>query len=154
MGGSSLPSISNDDLEEEEEWVDQGFMGGGEGRLGVKKLGGFLRNLEEERELEGIRDARRVERRLDDQGEEFDEESDEEEEDTVESRRLIMMARMEGVDQGEVKRAFEKKLLELFVDGLDVSALISRLIMIYGLTNCRLYHTMKLISQNLQMETQ
>jgi len=115
MGGSSLPSTSNDDLEEEEEWVDTGFMSGVEGRLGVKKLGGFLRNLQEEREAEGVRDARRFERRLDEQGEEFDEESDEEDEDT----RVAQMRVLQSDNQGEVEIAFEKKLLELFVDGLD-----------------------------------
>lgn len=91
-------------------------MPGKEGRQHVRKLGGFLRGLEEEREMEGVREAKRVERRLDDVGEEFDEESDEEE--TV--PRLAMNGGG-AVDQADVKVAFEKKLLELFLDGLDVS---------------------------------
>ena len=89
-------------------------MPGKEGRQHVKKLGGFLRGLEEEREMEGVREARRVERRLDDVGEEFDEESDEEEGPQVRGNGML-------VDQEEIKVTFQRKLLELFVDGLDVS---------------------------------
>ncbi len=100
----------------------------------MKKLGGFLRGLEEERELEGVREARRVERRLDDLGEEFDEESDEDGElegetildgngnGTLDGRTLGVNGYPGEVDQEEVKVAFERKLLELFVDGLDVSS--------------------------------
>lgn len=70
--------------------------------------------------MEGVRDARRVERRLDEVGEEFDEESSDEEEEDGPVRAMGMVE----VDQKEVERAFEKKLLELFVDGLDVSPFI------------------------------
>lgn len=92
-------------------------------RQHVKKLGGLLRGFEEEREMETMRERKRVERGLDEVGEEFDSESDEE--DGVGGR--IGNARIgagpgvvEGEDQEEVARAFEKKLVELFVDGLDV----------------------------------
>jgi len=133
LGGSSLPPPSAE-VVEEEDWVEQGFMPGKEGRQHVKKLGGFLRGLEEERELEGVREARRVERRLDDLGEEFDEESDEDGElegetildgngnGTLDGRTLGVNGYPGEVDQEEVKVAFERKLLELFVDGLDVSS--------------------------------
>ncbi|WVQ97934.1 hypothetical protein IAU59_005053 [Kwoniella sp. CBS 9459] len=97
----------------------------------VKKLGGFLRLLEEEREAEGIRAAKRMERRLDTEGEEFDEERDEEDDD--EGGRIdvdVQAQRPNGTgaagdrpviaeDQAEVTRLFEKRLLELFLDGLD-----------------------------------
>lgn len=132
MGGSSLPPPSRA-VQEEETWVRDRFLGGelaveGDGdskevRQHVKKLGGLLRGFEEEREMETMRERKRVERGLDEVGEEFDSESDEE--DGVGGR--IGNARIgagpgvvEGEDQEEVARAFEKKLVELFVDGLDV----------------------------------
>lgn len=111
-------------LREEERWVQEQFLGEGDGesRQHVKKLGGLLRGFEEEREAETMRERKRVERRMDEVGEEFDSESDEE--DGVGGR--IGNARLVGVvqekeDQESVIRAFEKKLVELFVDGLDVS---------------------------------
>lgn len=119
LGGSSLPPPSLE-VEEEEDWVTEGFMPGKEGRQHVKKLGGFLRGLEEERELEGVREARKVERRLDDVGEEFDDESDEEDLSVV-ARPAGSSSRVSEQDQDDVKKEFERKLLELFVDGLDVS---------------------------------
>jgi hypothetical protein len=88
----------------------------------VKKLGGLLRAFEEEREVEHVRERKRVERQLDQVGEEFDSESDEE--DGVGGRignTRIGPAVVEEEDQESVARAFEKKLVELFVDGLDVS---------------------------------
>jgi hypothetical protein len=102
-------------------------MPGKEGRQHVKKLGRFLRGLEEEREMEGVREARKVERRLDDVGEEFDEESDEED------GRVPVRVNGE-VDQEDVKVAFERRLLELFVDGLDVrdSSLTAQLKLMEG----------------------
>ncbi len=102
-------------------------MPGKEGRQHVKKLGKFLRGLEEEREMEGVREARKVERRLDDVGEEFDEESDEED------GRVPVRVNGE-VDQEDVKVAFERRLLELFVDGLDVrdSSLTAQLKLMEG----------------------
>lgn len=102
-------------------------MPGKKGRQHVKKLGRFLRGLEEEREMEGVREARKVERRLDDVGEEFDEESDEED------GRVPVRVNGE-VDQEDVKVAFERRLLELFVDGLDVrdSSLTAQLKLMEG----------------------
>lgn len=102
-------------------------MPGKEGRQHVKKLGRFLRGLEEEREMEGVREARKVERRLDDVGEEFDEESDDED------GRVPVRVNGE-VDQEDVKVAFERRLLELFVDGLDVrdSSLTAQLKLMEG----------------------
>ena len=86
--------------------------------LQVNKLGKFLAELEEEREWEDMRNAKRLERRRNQEEEagqeEFEESSDEEEEDP----------RMVGVpaeDQEEVKVLFERRLLEIFLDGLDVS---------------------------------
>jgi hypothetical protein len=118
MGGSSLPPPSAD-VREEERWVEENFLPGKENSQHVKKLGGFLRGLEEEREMEGVVMARRAERRLDDVGEEFDEESDEEE-DVLPDRGAVPGA-LEEKDQAEVREAFEKRILELFVDGMDVS---------------------------------
>ena len=135
MGGTSLPPPTAN-VQEEESWVQDNFLSGREGSQHVKKLGGLLRGFEEEREMMDLVAARRAERRLDSAGEEFDEESDEELEP---SPRLgppngVNGARSGGVpvppehvatvnehEQEEIKRAFEKQLVELFVDGLDVS---------------------------------
>ena len=118
MGGSSLPPPSAD-VREEEKWVEENFLPGKENSQHVKKLGGFLRGLEEEREMESVVMARRAERRLDDVGEEFDEESDEEGDGV--SARGSLPGEAEEKDQAEVREAFEKRILELFVDGMDVS---------------------------------
>lgn len=120
MGGARLPPPSAD-VEEEEEWVRDNFLPGKENAQHVKKLGGFLRGLEEEREAEDVIMAKRVERRLDDVGEEFDEESDEEEEVETNGRSLMPPDMVDEEAQREVREAFEKRLLELFVDGMDVS---------------------------------
>jgi hypothetical protein len=97
--------------------------------------------LAEEREMEGVARARREERKLDDVGEEFDEESDEEEdnEEDEEGQERQQEPQQEAEqpipensglgahqaeddqDQDEVKRIFERRLLELFLDGMDVS---------------------------------
>ncbi|WVF69889.1 hypothetical protein IAT40_004672 [Kwoniella sp. CBS 6097] len=156
LGGDPLGPPSHD-VEEEERWVSEKFMpmpddpsistansvsngqpiltdiGGGDSisntnpHQQVKKLGGFLRLLEEEREAEGVRAAKRMERRLDTEGEEFDEESDEEEDVPIEDGIARTGNGVGGVgdrpvvaeDQGEVARLFERRLLELFLDGLD-----------------------------------
>lgn len=118
MGGARLPPPTAD-VEEEEDWVRDSFLPGKENAQHVKKLGGFLRGLEEEREMEGVVMAKRAERRLDDVGEEFDEESDEEEE--AEDRPPLDPDRINEDEQREVREAFEKRILELFVDGMDVS---------------------------------
>lgn len=132
MGGSSLPPPSQA-LREEEKWVREKFQGGeqeganGEVHQHVKKLGGLLRDFEEEREMENVRERKRVERRMDEDGEEFDSESDEEDDSNLgeakggagKGQRVV-----EDEDQEGVARAFEKKLVELFVDGLDVSPLL------------------------------
>jgi len=135
MGGSPIPPSSNDmedsdedDDEDEEEWVKQSFMvtasasgsggGGGTevevGKQHVRKLGGFLRGLQEEREWEVLLEAKKRESGMD-QGEEFDSESDEEGATVVGARVGV------AENQDEVRRAFEKRLVEMFVDGLDVS---------------------------------
>jgi hypothetical protein len=131
MGGSSLPPPSLA-VQEEESWVRDRFLGGEavetdgderKVRQHVKKLGGLLRGFEEEREMEIMRERKRVERRLDEVGEEFDSESDEE--DGIGGRignTRIGAGAVEDEDQDGVARAFEKKLVELFVDGLDVSS--------------------------------
>ncbi|ORX34491.1 hypothetical protein BD324DRAFT_683437 [Kockovaella imperatae] len=131
MGGSSLPPPSVN-VDEEESWVEQNFLPGRENAQHVKKLGGFLRSLEEEREMMEVVAARRVERRLDDVGEEFDEESDEEEGTTnapgissvpgPNANTMVppgIVVQINQQEQEDVRRAFEKHLTELFVDGLD-----------------------------------
>jgi hypothetical protein len=117
-GGSSLPPPSID-VTEEERWAEEHFLPGKENSQHVKKLGGFLRGLAEEREAEEMVMAKRAERRLDQIGEEFDDESDEEE-------QVPKPRAMPGLDvnQEEVRRSFEKRILELFVDGMDVGDLM------------------------------
>ncbi|ORY27755.1 hypothetical protein BCR39DRAFT_536996 [Naematelia encephala] len=123
LGGSSLP-VPSSEVEEEENWVESEFnfrSVDGEPRQHVRKLGGFLRELEEEREQEGVREARRAERRLDDVGEEFDSDSDDEDERQRDTTRIQSgLAIGADVDQEKVKESFEKRLLEIFVDGLDI----------------------------------
>lgn len=122
MGGARIPPPSVN-VTEEERWVEREFLPGKENAQHVKKLGGFLRILEEEREIENVIEAKRAERRLDRVGEEFDEESDEEEEEEAAPPPEVDMrpdAEIEA-EQEEVRRTFEKRLIELFVDGVDVS---------------------------------
>lgn len=124
MGGSTALPPPSSSVREEETWVKDQFLGEGDGdsRQHVKKLGGLLRGFEEEREAETVRERKRVERRMDEVGEEFDSESDEE--DGVGGRTgnaRVGAAVQEDEDQEAVARAFERKLVELFVDGLDVS---------------------------------
>lgn len=117
-GGNIALAPPTADVEEEEEWVKGGFLPGVEGRQHVKRLGGFLRGLQEEREMEDVMAAKRVERRLDDQGEEFDSDTDDEDEAVY---RRVPAAGVTEREVREVKEAFEKKVMELFIDGLDVS---------------------------------
>jgi hypothetical protein len=127
MGGAHTFPLPSSNIKGEEAWVKDHFLPGAEGRQHVKKLGGFLRGLEEEREMEEMRAAKRAERRLDDVGEEFDEESDEEEdggERRQDKERAAAAKPIQGEvgeNQDEVVQAFERKLLEMFVDGIDVS---------------------------------
>lgn len=144
MGGlSSLPFTQSTEgsgttgvnaVSEEERWVRDQFQGGvedtehGEVRQHVKKLGGLLRGFEEERELEDMRERKRLERRMDDVGEEFDSESEDEDGDEgVPGRGGVPKSGgsiptiVEQEDQESVLLAFEKKLVELFIDGMDVS---------------------------------
>jgi hypothetical protein len=90
--------------------------------LQVNKLGKYLAELEEEREWEDMRDAKRLERRRNQEEEagkeEFEESSDEEEEEEEDPRLVGLPAE----DQEEVRVLFERRLLELFLDGLDVSS--------------------------------
>lgn len=131
LGGARLPPPSAS-VTEEEGWVRDNFLPGKDGAQQVKKLGGFLRGLEEEREWEEMGRAKREERKLDDVGEEFDEESDEGEEEgggengqgqSTNGSAIAAhgSAPVEAEDQDEVRRLFERRLLELFLDGLDVS---------------------------------
>ncbi|OXG17843.1 hypothetical protein C366_03243 [Cryptococcus neoformans Tu401-1] len=113
MGGDPFAPVS-ESAEEEAAWAESSFMKGTAGNQQVRKLGGFLRLMEEEREAEEVRAAKRMERRLDQEGEEFEEESDEEEE-RIGASQWPQVAE----DQQEVELAFEKRLLELFLDGLD-----------------------------------
>ncbi|KAE8538320.1 hypothetical protein D1P53_005663 [Cryptococcus gattii VGV] len=112
MGGDPFAPVS-ESAEEEAAWAESSFMKGTAGNQQVRKLGGFLRLMEEEREAEEVRAAKRMERRLDREGEEFEEESDEEERDEANQPPQV------AEDQQEVELAFEKRLLELFLDGLD-----------------------------------
>jgi hypothetical protein len=137
LGGSSL-SQPSDEVDEEELWVDEMFMGGHAGQS-LRKLGGFLRTLEEAREAEGVREAKRVERRKEaEQGLEGalgvggDGDADE---DGMDDPGTWLAGQMgangqqgvagEVADQEKVKLVFERRLLELFLDGLDVSVLYS-----------------------------
>ncbi|WVQ84187.1 hypothetical protein IAT38_006338 [Cryptococcus sp. DSM 104549] len=146
LGGD--PWAEGPAAEEEEEWArDGGFMmpvvgpgatasstgpggevqGGGlaaaESGQKVRKLGGFLRVLEEEREAEGVRAAKRRERARDAEGEEFEDSDSEEEGEEGDGATAAARAAAErpvvSEDQEEVERVFEKRLLELFLDGLD-----------------------------------
>ncbi|KAK4689813.1 hypothetical protein P7C73_g300, partial [Tremellales sp. Uapishka_1] len=110
LGGSGIPDPSGND-EDEEAFGRDLFMEGENQH--VKKLGGLLREYEEEREMESVRERRRVERRLMEEGEEFDESDDES---PVESSQARPVG---GGDQEAIGKVFEKRLLELFVDGLD-----------------------------------
>lgn len=89
--------------------------------LQVNKLGHFLASLEEEREWEDVRDAKRTERRFnqeqDAKKEEFEDSSDEE----VEEGEAAVVIEVDD-DQQRVIAKFERRLLELFLDGLDVSS--------------------------------
>lgn len=119
LGGSHLPPPTAD-VEEEEAWVKDGFLPGEGNVQHVKRLGGFLRGLQEEREMEDVRHARRAESKLDEQAEEFDSDSDDESpaQASIRERQVAMRG---GEDQRVVKRLFEQKVMELFIDGLDVS---------------------------------
>ncbi|WRT64892.1 uncharacterized protein IL334_001829 [Kwoniella shivajii] len=123
LGGDPLAQSIG--VVEEEDWANKGFMSDVESSQQVKKLGGFLRILEEEREAEHVREAKRMERRLDNQGEEFDEESDEEDADTtaadIGTNHMTVQQERPKINenQGEVEELFEKRLLEIFLDGMD-----------------------------------
>jgi hypothetical protein len=121
---SKQPSEPSFRMKDESTWASTEFMpieeSPAERRkqvLQVNKLGKFLAELEEEREWEDMRDAKRLERRRnereDAEKEEFEESSDEEGEDP---RAIGAIAE----DQDEVRVLFERRLLELFLDGLDV----------------------------------
>lgn len=104
----------------ESDWALSGFMP--THRPHVGRLNRLLGAYEEEREGEELRDLRRGEREWERvremEGEEFessDDDDDEEQEDGGEEE--------EGLEGEELKRAFEKKVLELFLDGMDVSRL-------------------------------
>ncbi|WWD00443.1 hypothetical protein V866_007357 [Kwoniella sp. B9012] len=127
LGGDPFSAINENSQSaiEEEQWVSEGFMNDPnsdrEKNQQVKKLGGFLRVLEEERESENVRMAKRMERRLDNQGEEFDDsDSDEDENGGQRNGRETSGNRIEvKEDQEEVERVFEKRILEIFLDGMD-----------------------------------
>ncbi|ODO09014.1 hypothetical protein I350_02610 [Cryptococcus amylolentus CBS 6273] len=114
LGGDPFAETSQN-AEDEAAWANSSFMQGTVGNQQVKKLGGFLRLMEEDREAEDVRAAKRMERRLDQVGEEFEEESDDEEDEANGGEPRVEVAE----DQEEVERVFERRLLELFLDGLD-----------------------------------
>jgi hypothetical protein len=100
----------------------------------VGRLGQRLAEEEEMREWEDARTARARERLLDDVGEEFEDSDDEEEGGqqgggTGIARAVAVAGNGIGrpsqstgrEDQAPVVEAFERRLLELFLDGLDVS---------------------------------
>ncbi|WWC67817.1 uncharacterized protein I206_101733 [Kwoniella pini CBS 10737] len=137
LGGDPNINLNDNSLNaiEEEQWVSNKFMNpisiinnDNDNRISgieeaskrqhVKKLGGFLRVLEEERESESVRAAKRMERRLNTLGEEFDDESDEEDIQPFSAYNNGVRVEIKE-DQGEVERVFEKRILELFLDGLD-----------------------------------
>jgi hypothetical protein len=91
-----------------------------------KRFGAFLRSLEEEEEAMDAVDARRREREFDRvetaKKEEFE---DSDEEDEANGIRTGNGTPSAGADVGEVIETFERRLLELFIDGLDVSSCLS-----------------------------
>ncbi|WOO82777.1 uncharacterized protein LOC62_04G006263 [Vanrija pseudolonga] len=131
LGGDPRPAESTTAQADEERWAGESFMPGSDAFVG--RLGRVLREDEEVREWEATRAARAAERRLDEQGEEFDDSDDDE--DDVEGGAQgsgAAGARTNGgglphlpytgtgaADQAAVEREFEKRLLELFIDGLD-----------------------------------
>ncbi|KAL1408968.1 hypothetical protein Q8F55_005785 [Vanrija albida] len=121
LGGDPRPADSTASQADEERWGTEGFMPGSEGFVG--RLGRVLREDEEVREWEATRAARVAERRLDEQGEEFDSDSEDEGEAPANGGgRALPHLPYTGTgaeDQAAVVREFEKRLLELFIDGLD-----------------------------------
>jgi hypothetical protein len=91
-----------------------------------KRFGAFLRSLEEEEEAMDAVDARRREREFDRaetaKKEEFEDSDEEDEANGVRTGNGTPSA---GADVSEVIETFERRLLELFIDGLDVSASLS-----------------------------
>jgi len=123
---------------EENAWAENEFMPGRERFVG--RLGRMLAEEEEIREWEDARAARARERRLDAQGEEFDSESEDDggSGDTgTQGTGMNGPAGLPGLpvlptatgdeDQAGVIAQFERQLLELFIDGLDVSSIDVRL---------------------------
>ncbi|KAK6903870.1 hypothetical protein L486_03443 [Kwoniella mangroviensis CBS 10435] len=129
LGGDPLSAINENSQSaiEEEQWVSEGFMNDPnsdrEKNQQVKKLGGFLRVLEEERESENVRIAKRMERRLENQGEEFDDSDEDEDESVSFNGKSGQDGRGDRIEvkenQEEVERVFGKRILEIFLDGMD-----------------------------------
>lgn len=116
LGGDPRAYVSGNQRDAAD-WADRQFMDGQKGFVG--KLAGALAEEEEIREWEETR-AARVRERDGEGGEEFDESSDEEEEPAPQSSGPLRSAGTGDEDQAAVVKAFEKQLLELFIDGLDV----------------------------------
>lgn len=90
----------------------------------VGRLGALLAEEEEVGEWEEARRNRARERRLEEQGEEFDDESDDDDDEEEEEKEVgagIQSATAGEEDQEAVAAQFERRLLELYVDGMDVS---------------------------------
>lgn len=132
LGGDPTSVPETEAQASEAEWVKHGFMPGS--TLHVGKLGAMLSEQEEMEAWESAAKNRARERRLESQGEEFDESSDEDEGDTDQPNTRAPGAKPElrpafgGAafnqdrplrDQKEVEEEFERRLLELFLDGLD-----------------------------------
>lgn len=131
LGGDPRPAESTAAQADEHRWAGEGFMPGSDAFVG--RLGRVLAEDEEVREWEATRAARAAERRLDEVGEEFDDSDDDDEGDAGASAGANGRSNGGGglphlpytgtgaADQAAVEREFEKRLLELFIDGLDVS---------------------------------
>lgn len=95
---------SSQRVQDEAQWPSHSFMPGSDRAsvLQVNRLGGLMRDLEEEREAVEVVEARRRERRG-----------------QTAAEREEVVDPVVG-DERDVKEAFERHLLELFLDGKDV----------------------------------
>ncbi|KAJ3975160.1 hypothetical protein EV361DRAFT_890243 [Lentinula raphanica] len=95
---------------DEEQWAQSGFMEGS--TQFVKKIGSLLREYEEEREAERVRDIRRAQLAAEESQFIPEEDEDSEDEERVELNTL-------GVeDEEDIKVEFERRIRERFIYGL------------------------------------
>jgi hypothetical protein len=125
---------------DEAAWPSHSFMPGSDRAsvLQVNRLGGLMRDLEEEREALDLVEARRRERRG-----------------QTAAEREEVVEPVVG-DERDVIEAFERHLLELFLDGKDVRRLFIFCLCCHSRlrsSSCRQYHTTRSTLRNRQAET-